>query len=112
MRERTRAFAIQAIRLCRGLRRCEETRIIGRQLLRSVTSVAANYRAVCRSRSRAEFIAKIGIVLEETDETVFWLELLRDLDHVGAANVSPLLSEGNELVSIFAASQRTSKIAQ
>ena len=78
LKARTKQFAIQVIKLVRVLPRNEESRVIGRQLLRSATSVAANYRAVCRSRSKAEFISKIGIVVEEADESVFWLELLVD----------------------------------
>jgi four helix bundle protein len=73
---RTKQFAIRIVKLFRSLPKTEEARVIGRQVLRSGTSVAANYRAVCRSRSKAEFIAKVGVVVEEADETVFWLELL------------------------------------
>jgi four helix bundle protein len=87
----------------------EESRIITRQLVRSVTSVAANYRAVCRSRSKAEFISKIRTVVEETDETVFWLEMLSDLGLLSSQKSAPLLDEANELLAIFAASQRTAK---
>jgi four helix bundle protein len=78
LRIRTKSFAVRIVKLFRSLPRTEEARVIGRQLLRSGTSVAANYRAVCRSRSRAEFIAKVGVVVEEADETVLWLELLVD----------------------------------
>src|SRR5436305_391415 len=76
LKARTRQFAIRIIRLYKSLSHNEESRVIGRQLLRSGTSIGANYRAACRGRSKAEFIAKLGIVLEEADETVFWLELL------------------------------------
>lgn len=76
LRLRTKQFALRILRLYRALPAKEEARILGRQVLRSGTSVGANYRAACRARSRAEFIAKLGIVLEEVDETVFWLELL------------------------------------
>jgi four helix bundle protein len=71
LRERTKEFAIRVVRLFRSLPKTEEARIIGKQVLRSSTSVAANYRAVCRARSKAEFVAKIGTVVEEADETVF-----------------------------------------
>jgi four helix bundle protein len=84
--------------------------VIGRQVLRSGTSVAANYRAVCRARSKAEFVAKIGTVVEEADETVFWLELLVESDLASQARMDGLLKEANELLAIFAASQRTAKI--
>jgi len=78
-------------------------------VLRSGTSVAANYRAVCRARSKAEFISKIGTVVEEADETVFWLELLVETNIVRANKMDDLLREANELLAIFAASQRTAK---
>ncbi len=82
---------------------------MGRQLLRCGTSVAANYRAVCRARSKAEFVAKIGVVVEEIDETVFWLEMLVEAGIVRANRMEPLLKEANELLAIFAASQRTAR---
>ncbi|MGH9397904.1 MAG: four helix bundle protein [Terriglobia bacterium] len=82
---------------------------MGRQVLWSGTSLAANYRAVCRSRSKAEFIAKIGIVVEETDETVFWLELLVETGVLGEKQLGSLRVEANVLLAIFAASQRTAK---
>jgi len=74
----TKKFALRIIKVSRALPRCPEPRVIGYQLLRSGTSVAANYRAACRGRSRPEFLAKIGIVVEEADETVFWLEMLTE----------------------------------
>ena len=76
LKNRTKKFAIRIVKLFRSLPKTEEARVIGKQVLRSGTSVAANYRAVCRARSKAEFVAKIGGVVEEADETVFWLELL------------------------------------
>ena len=78
LKEWTKQFARRIIKLFRILPKTEEARVIGRQVLRSGTSVAANYRAACRARSKVEFIAKMGIVVEEADETVFWLELLVD----------------------------------
>ena len=75
MRLRTKQFAIRIVHLFRALPKTEEGRVVGRQLLRSGTSVAANYRAVCRARSKREFISKIGVVVEEADESAFWLEL-------------------------------------
>jgi len=78
MKLRTKQFAIRIVSVVRSLPRTREGDVIGKQLLRSGTAVAANYRAVCRSRSKAEFISKINIVVEEADETVFWLELLGD----------------------------------
>ena len=79
-------------------------------MLRSGTSVAANYRAVCRARSKAEFIAKVGVVVEESDETFLWLELLVDTQIVSASRMTKLLAEANELLAIFAASQNTARM--
>ena len=109
LKNRSKQFANRIVKLFRLLPRTEEARIIGRQMLRSGTSVAANYRAVCRSRSKAEFIAKIGIVVEEADETVLWLELLVDIDIVAQKRMTGLLAEANELLAIFAASQYTAR---
>lgn len=86
------------------------TRRIVNQLIGSSTSVAANYRAACRGRSRPEFIAKLGIVVEEADETVFWLELIAAVPLSESADVEPLLNESRELLAIFAASQITAKL--
>ena len=109
LKDRTKLFAIRIVKLFRSLPRTEEARVIGRQVLRSGTSVAANYRAVCRARSRAEFIAKIGVVVEEADETVFWLELLIETGIVQQVRLDSLLSEAHELVAIFAKSQQTAR---
>src|SRR5436853_2514956 len=79
LRTRTKEFALRIVHLFRSLPPATEAQVIGRQLLRSGTSVGANYRAACHARSRAEFIAKIGVVSEEADETVFWIELLADI---------------------------------
>ena len=112
LKMRTKRFAVRIVKLFRSLPRAEEARIIGRQALRSGTSVAANYRAACRARSRAEFIAKIGLVVEEADETVFWFELLVECEIVQSTRMGRLLKEGNELLAIFAASQYTAKNRQ
>ncbi len=109
LRRRTKSFAIGIVRLCRSLPPTPEARIIGNQLMRCGTSVGANYRAVCRARSRADFISKIGIVVEEVDESVFWLELLVETEIVPASCVKVLVSEANELLAIFGASQLTAK---
>jgi len=87
MKVRTKAFGIRIVRLFRALPHSEDARIIGRQILRSGTSVGANYRAVCRSRSRQEFIAKLGLVLEETDEMLFWLEMLAHCNMVAGTRL-------------------------
>ena len=109
LKKRTKQFAIRIIKLFRSLPRTEEARVIGKQMLRSGTSVAANYRAVCRARSKAEFIAKVGVVVEESDETVLWLELLVDTQIVSVHRMTKLLAEANELLAIFAASQYTAR---
>ena len=80
---------------------------MGKQLLRSGTSVAANYRAVCRARSKAEFIARIGVVAEEADESVFWLELLEETQILTSRQLEEISSEARELAAIFSASQKT-----
>ena len=109
LRARTKSFAIRIVHLFRALPKTEEARIIGRQLLRSATSVAANYRAVCRARSHAEFVSKIGTVVEEMDETMFWLEFLGDVAIIQPSRLGELAKEGNELLAIVAASQRTAR---
>ena len=106
LRNRTKAFAIRIVRLYRQLPNADEARVIGRQLLRCGTAVAANYRAVCRARSPAEFLAKIGVVVEVADETVFWLEFLVETRLVDAKR---LQHEANEILAIVAASQRTAR---
>jgi len=82
---------------------------MGKQLLRSGTSVAANYRAVCRARSKAEFIARIGIVAEEADESVLWLELLEETQTLTSKQLQDISKEARELAAIFSASQKTAK---
>jgi len=109
LQDRTKRLALRVIGLFRALPHTEEARALGKQLLRSATSVAANYRAACRARSQAEFAAKIGVVVEEADETVFWLELLVEAGIVPAPEMFDLLTEANELLAIFSASQRTAR---
>jgi len=109
LRGRTKAFAIRIVRLFRALPRSRDAQVIGTQLLRSGTSVAANYRAACRSRSRAEFISRLGVVVEEADESRFWLELLAETGIVAQARLQDLLTEANELTAIFAATRRTTR---
>jgi four helix bundle protein len=111
LRDRTKTFALRVIRLYRSLPYKTDAQVLGKQLLRCGTSVAANYRAVCRARSKAEFVAKIGVVLEEADETVLWLELMTESGIVPLAKTEELLREANELTAIFAASQRTARHA-
>jgi four helix bundle protein len=107
MKNCTKQFALVIIRLCRTLPQNPEARIISRQLLRSATSVAANYRSVCHARSTADFTSKLGLVLEEADETLFWLELLVDAGVAQREQIGAPLNEANQLVSIFVTSLRT-----
>jgi four helix bundle protein len=98
LREITKQFAIRIVKLFRALPKTEEARVLGKQVLRAGTSVAANYRAVCRSRSRADFISKLAVVTEEADETGFWLELLVETGIVREVQLEKLLTEANELL--------------
>ena len=109
LRDRTKAFALRVIRLFRSLPFKPDAQVLGKQLLRCGTSVAANYRSVCRSRSKAEFVARIGIVVEEADEAVLWLELLTDSGIVSPEKTKELLAEARELTAIFTSSQRTAR---
>ncbi|HKW19050.1 MAG TPA: four helix bundle protein [Terriglobales bacterium] len=99
LRGRTKKFALRIIRLFKSLPRSPEAQILGKQLLRSGASVGANYRAAGRARSNAEFSAKIGIVVEEADETVFWLECMIEAGIVKQELLQDLLREANELVA-------------
>lgn len=105
---RTKTFALRSLKLVDHLPRTMSGRAIGNQLVRSATSVGANYRAACRARSRAEFAAKLGVVAEEADESVYWLELIRDGGLVTATKIGDLLKEADELTAIFTAARRTS----
>jgi four helix bundle protein len=106
---RTRQFAVRVIRLVDSLKPSRSTEVIGKQLLRCGTSVGANYRAACRGRSKAEFLAKLGIVEEEADECVFWMQLLIDAGLVKPEVIDSLMSEANELTAIVVASMKTAK---
>src|SRR5438045_3358339 len=107
LKARTKQFALRVIKLVDALPRTIQGRAVANQIIRSATSVAANYRAACRARSRAEFIAKIGVVEEEADETAFWLELLIDSKIRSQKQLESLLKEASELVAIMAASRKS-----
>lgn len=107
LKERTFRFAENIVRLVRELPSTLEARRIGSQLLDAGTSVAANYRAACRARSHAEFVAKIGLVVEEADETEFWLELLAKTSIVPEPAIRSHREEAYQLTAIFTASHRT-----
>jgi four helix bundle protein len=109
LKERTKQFAIAVIRVVQAMSRNWIFEILGRQLVRSATSVGANYRGACRAKSKADFISKISIVEEEADETQYWLELLQALGALPEAKVTALHREASELTAIFTASRRTAK---
>ena len=109
MKNRTKDFAKKIIKLCRELPTNREGRLIGDQIFRSATSVAANYRAACRGRSKAEFISKLAIVEEEADETLFWLELLKELKIYENPAIDSLMNENNEIIAIIVSSIRTAR---
>ena len=109
MKERTMDFALRCLRLAETLPKNVSGKTVANQLARSATSVAANYRALCRARSKADFIAKAGVVEEEADETAFWLELLVRSEMVPGKRIECLKSEANELVAIIVASRRTAR---
>jgi four helix bundle protein len=109
IRDRTKKFAIRIVWLFRALPKTTEAQIMGKQLLRCGTSVAANYRAACRARSTAEFVARIGIVAEEADESVLWLELLAETETLNIEKLRDIMREAKELTAIFSASQKTAK---
>ena len=105
LRRRTKEFALRTMKLVEALPRSRSANAVANQLVRSGTSVASNYRAACRARSKAEFIAKIGVVEEEADESAFWLELVIEHKLMQEALVRPLLKEADELTAIMAASR-------
>ncbi|MBC8393574.1 MAG: four helix bundle protein [Deltaproteobacteria bacterium] len=109
MKKRTKEFAKEIIKLCRKLPDNREGRLIGNQIFRSGTSIAANYRAACRARSKADFISKLSIVEEEADETLFWLELIDEMKILDNSLLDPLMKENDEIVAIIVASIKTSR---
>ena len=109
LKKRTKQFALRIIKLVNALPKSIEGQAIGRQLIRCGTSVGANYRSACRGRSKAEFVAKLGIVEEEADESAFWMELIIEGGLLGKELVEPLLKEADELVAIMVASRKSAK---
>lgn len=112
LRERTKDFALRVIRMYSALPRTAEAQVLGRQVLRSGTSVGANYREAFRGRSRAEFIAKCGDCLREVEETNYWLELLAEAGVVDAHKLAELRQEPDELTAIFVSILKSSKRAR
>jgi four helix bundle protein len=109
LKERTKRFALDAIRFCSSLPSKPEFRVVTGQLLRSATSVGANYRAACRSKSKADFINKLSIVEEEADESEYWLELLENLSAGNMAELRRLKDEASQLVAIMVQSKKTAR---
>jgi four helix bundle protein len=109
MKRRTKAFAVKIVRLFESLPQKRAAYVLGRQLLRCGTSVGANYRSACRAKSTADFVAKMGIVEEEIDETMYWLELLIEVGVLKAEEVEAILKEANELLAIVVASIKTAR---
>jgi four helix bundle protein len=109
LKDRTKAFALRIIKLTEALPKSRTSNVIGHQLLRCGTSVAANYRAVCRAKSKKDFIAKLGIVEEGCDETIFWMELLSESDVVPEKRLSDLKLETEEILKIIIASAKTAR---
>jgi four helix bundle protein len=110
LRARTRSFSLCVVKLVQTLPKNMIADVIGKQVLRSATSVGANYRAACRAQSGAMFFAKLSIVVEEADETVFWLELLRDTGFIQVELMAELLDEAEQILKIMASSRKTAKL--
>ena len=109
LKKRTKQFALRVMKLVGALPENSVGRPIGNQLIRSGTAIGANYRAACRGRSKAEFVAKLGIVVEEADESCYWLELIIDGELLKKPQVEPLLTEANELTAIMTAAHKTAQ---
>ncbi len=109
LQNRTKSFAIRVFKMAEKLPKSKGTEVIAYQLIKASTSVAANYRVVCRAKSKADFINKLKIVEEESDESLFWLEFIADLELIHKKLLTNLIKEANELVSIFIAAIKTSK---
>jgi four helix bundle protein len=112
LQQRTKSFALRVLKLIEHLPNTIGGRILANQLARSGTSVGVNYRAACRARSRAEFASKLGTVAEEADESLYWLELIRDGDFIGDKRIAPLVSEADELTAIFTSGRRSASRPQ
>ena len=106
---RTKAFALRVLRAAESLSDSRSERVIARQLLRAGTSVGANYRSACRARSTRDFVAKMGIVEEECDESLYWMELLVEAGIVPRKRLAALMAEGEELLAMVVASIRTAR---
>lgn len=110
LKKRTKEFTLRIIKLVNALPNSQAGKVIGNQLLRAGTSVGANYRAACRAKSKADFIYKINIVEEESDESTFWLELIIESGLMPKSKIESLLKEANELTAIFVSTNKTAKL--
>ncbi len=111
LRARTRAFALRVVKLVQALPKNAVADVLGKQALRSATSVGANYRAACRAQTRPVFVHKMSIVVEEADETIYWLELIRDAGLVKPPLLTGLIDEAEQIMKIMSASVKTAKTA-
>ncbi len=109
LKARTKQFALQVMQLIDQLPNTTKGRVVANQLMKAATSVGANYRAACRGRSQAEFISKLSIVLEESDECCYWLELIMEGELISAEQVVDLYREANEITAIMTASHKTAR---
>lgn len=109
LKDRTKRFAVETILFCAGLPKAQEFKIVARQLMRSASSVGANYRAACRARSLADFVAKMSIVEEEADESIYWMEILEGLGIGEDGVLKRLKDEADQLVAIVVASKKTAR---
>lgn len=108
LKNRTKRLAVTIILFYDEIQKTDTTRVIGRQLIRSVTSTAANYRAACIARSKKEFYAKMSIVVEEADETLFWLEILKEINSISEEKINPIMNETLEILKIVSKARKNS----
>jgi four helix bundle protein len=109
LKKRTKSFGLRIIKLVESMPKSVAAKVLAQQIVRSGTSVGANYRSACRGRSKAEFASKIGICAEEADETVYWLEMIAEAGFINPARLGNLMEEANEIAAIFIASSRTAQ---
>jgi four helix bundle protein len=109
VKKRTKQLAVDLVLFYDEMKKTDSTRVLGKQMIRSVTSTAANYRAACVARSQKEFFSKISIVVEEADETLFWLEMFQDTKLVASNSVQPYMDEALEIVKIVSKARKNSR---
>ncbi len=112
LQARTKKFGLRIITVCQAVPASSASSVIARQLLRSGTSVGANYQAACRARSKPDFISKVGIAIEEADESLYWMEMLVEARIVSEERLAPLMKEAEEIIAILTASAKTAKARQ